>query len=228
MSKKQENKKALEQLSFREKQESPSLKDYFIDEKTGKFSEESFNAFMMLTPMGTIGKGKGLMNLLKGLSSKRFQDSGKASYEMLEKIGQGAGSIPNLLKKLIGKSPTNKSLSAEYKPFLMAESRLLERASKPLSKTERKTLKEVFDLGLESKLTIPTRTTRMGKGNYPQVPTHRIGDMKPYISQAERDDLVKLINELKRMNPKLDRPGTSYEQLDEFRKTILPVVKGKK
>ena len=83
MSKKQENKKALEQLSFREKQESPSLKDYFIDEKTGKFSEESFNAFMMLTPMGTIGKGKGLINLLKGLSSKRFQDSGKASYEMM-------------------------------------------------------------------------------------------------------------------------------------------------
>tara|TARA_R100001594_G_scaffold36266_6_gene65891 strand:- start:70 stop:726 length:657 start_codon:yes stop_codon:yes gene_type:complete len=215
------DKKALEQLSFREKQESPSLKDYFIDEKTGKFSEESFNAFMMLTPMGTIGKGKGLINLLKGLSSKRFQDSGKASYEMMEKIGTGFGSIPNLLQKLIGKSPTKSA-------NLQAESRLLQKSSKPLSKTERKTLKEVFDLGLESKLTIPRRTTRMGKGNYPQVPTHRIGDMKPYITQGERDDLVKLINELKRMNPRLDKPGTSYEQLDEFRKTLLPVVKGKK
>ena len=30
------------------------------------------------------------------------------------------------------------------------------------------------------------------------------------------------------MNPRLDKPGTSYEQLDEFRKTLLPVVKGKK
>ena len=225
MSKKQVHKKALEQLSFREKQESPSLKDYFIDEKTGKFSEESFNAFMMLTPMGTIGKGKGLINLLKGLSSKRFQDSGKASYEMMEKIGTGFGAIPNLLQKLIGKD-------AKYSPMSRAEaqslSRLLEKSSKPLSKTERKTLKEVFDLGLESKLTIPRRTTRMGKGNYPQVATHRIGDMKPYTTRGERDDLVKLINELKRMNPRLDKPGTSYEQLDEFRKTLLPVVKGKK
>jgi|GEM_PF-4165120 len=76
------SKKALEQTKFNGKEQ--SIKDFFIDKETGKFSQEAFNIVFALTPAGRIGKGKGIFEALKR--------SGTVTKDLFKEFGKFASS----------------------------------------------------------------------------------------------------------------------------------------
>ena len=124
------SKKALEQTKFNGKEQ--SIKDFFVDKETGKFSQEAFNIFFALTPAGRIGKGKGIFEALKR--------SGTVTKDLFKELGKFTSSP---FKNLFGRksSPLDD---------IVERSNLKSGGEVARNLPSRMTREEAFSLGKES------------------------------------------------------------------------------